>query len=96
MYPAFPVNFPNPVHPGDHFTGSVTFNGGSSYTLKLADSTQGWTGPDGRPLNGNAVSALDKQIANLPPGQADRWLSQHHYAYWTGCCCRASSSSSPR
>ena len=27
MFPAFPVNFSNTVRPGDHFTGSVTFNG---------------------------------------------------------------------
>jgi len=33
MYPAPPVNFSDPVHPGDHFTGSVTFTGGGHYTL---------------------------------------------------------------
>jgi hypothetical protein len=43
MYPAFPVNFSNPVHPGDHFTGSVTFTGSGHYTLVLTDTTQGWS-----------------------------------------------------
>ena len=43
MYPAFPVNFSNPVHPGDHFTGSVTFTGSGHYTLVLKDITQGWS-----------------------------------------------------
>ena len=43
MFPAFPVNFPNPVHPGDHFTGSVTFAGGGSFTLTLKDTTAGWS-----------------------------------------------------
>ena len=43
MYPAYPVNFSNPVRPGDHFTGSVTHTSGSSYTLKLSDTTQGWS-----------------------------------------------------
>lgn len=43
MYPAFPVNFSNPVHPGDHFTGSVTFTGSGHYTLVLKDITRGWS-----------------------------------------------------
>ncbi len=43
MYPAYPVNFSNAVRPGDHFTGSVTFTGGSSFTLKLSDTTRGWS-----------------------------------------------------
>jgi len=43
MFPAPPVNFSNPVHPGDHFTGSVTFTGGGHYTLVLKDTTQGWS-----------------------------------------------------
>ena len=43
MFPAFPVNFSNPVHPGDHFTGSVTFTGIGHYTLVLKDTTQGWS-----------------------------------------------------
>ena len=43
MYPAFPVNFPNTVRPGDHMSGSVTFSGSSTYTLVLKDTTQGWT-----------------------------------------------------
>jgi hypothetical protein len=43
MYPAFPVNFSNPVRPGDHISASVTFSGTSTYTLVLSDSTQGWT-----------------------------------------------------
>jgi hypothetical protein len=43
MFPAFPVNFSSPVHPGDHFTGSVTFTGTGHYTLVLKDTTQGWS-----------------------------------------------------
>ena len=43
MYPKFPVNFTNPVSPGDHFTGSVTYNGGGNFTLTLSDTTKGWT-----------------------------------------------------
>jgi hypothetical protein len=43
MFPKAPVNFSDPVHPGDQFTGSVTFNGGGRYTLVLSDTTQGWS-----------------------------------------------------
>jgi Peptidase A4 family len=42
MYPADPVYFTNPVAPGDSMSASVTVSG-SNYTLKLTDSTQGWT-----------------------------------------------------
>jgi len=43
MFPAFPVNFSNAVKPGDHFSGSVTFNGSGHFTLVLKDATQGWS-----------------------------------------------------
>ncbi len=43
MFPAFPVNFSNTVKPGDHFSGSVTFNGSGQFTLVLKDATQGWS-----------------------------------------------------
>ncbi len=31
------------VRGGDHLTASVTYNGSSKFTMKLTDSTQGWT-----------------------------------------------------
>jgi Peptidase A4 family len=43
MFPAFPVNFSNTVRPGDHFTGSVTFNGSGHFTLVLKNTTRGWS-----------------------------------------------------
>jgi hypothetical protein len=43
MYPAYPVNFANPVSPGDSMSASVTFSGTETYTLVLTDSTKGWT-----------------------------------------------------
>jgi Peptidase A4 family len=42
MYPADPVYFTNPVSPGDSMSASVAVSG-TSYTLTLTDSTQGWT-----------------------------------------------------
>ena len=65
MYPAYPVNFSNTVRPGDHFTGSVTFNGGSSYTLVLADTTQGWSHTVNASLSGAANSSAEV-IAEAP------------------------------
>jgi hypothetical protein len=43
MYPKFPVNFPDPVAPGDHFTGTVTTDGTGSFTVTLQNTTKGWT-----------------------------------------------------
>jgi hypothetical protein len=65
MYPAYPVNFSNTVRPGDHFTGSVTFNGGSSYTLKLSDTTRGWSHTINASLSGAANSSAEV-IAEAP------------------------------
>ncbi len=65
MYPAYPVNFSNPVRPGDHFTGSVACNGGGSYTLTLTDATQGWSHIVNATLNGAANSSAEV-IAEAP------------------------------
>ena len=65
MYPAFPVNFSNTVRPGDKFFGSVTFNGGSSYTLVLQDITQGWKHTVHKSLTGAANSSAEV-IAEAP------------------------------
>ncbi|MFJ4191364.1 G1 family glutamic endopeptidase [Kitasatospora sp. NPDC089509] len=46
MYPAAPVYLSQssyPVSAGDHIAASVTYAGSSRYTLKLVDSTAGWT-----------------------------------------------------
>ncbi len=43
MYPAYPVNYPSTVRPGDHMSASVTFSGSSTYTLMLTDSTERWS-----------------------------------------------------
>jgi hypothetical protein len=43
MYPATPVNFSNPVRPGDRFNASVTATTSDVFTLTLNDATEGWT-----------------------------------------------------
>jgi hypothetical protein len=42
MYPAAPVNFTNPVAPGDTITATVTTDGSGHFTLVLSDGTR-WT-----------------------------------------------------
>ncbi len=65
MFPAFPVNFSNTVRPGDHFNGSVTFSGTSTFTLVLADTTQGWSHTITATLAGAARSSAEV-IAEAP------------------------------
>lgn len=43
MYPKYPVNLSYTVAPGDHMTASVTYGGSGSFTLKISDSTRGWS-----------------------------------------------------
>jgi hypothetical protein len=43
MYPKYPVNYSNPVAPGDHFSSYVTTDGRGGFTLYLADTTRGWS-----------------------------------------------------
>ncbi|MDH6120319.1 hypothetical protein ABH930_005875 [Kitasatospora sp. GAS204A] len=65
MYPAYPVMFTNEVRPGDHFTASVTETGAGSFTLKLADTTQGWSHSIKRTLPGAALASAEI-IAEAP------------------------------
>ena len=65
MFPAFPVNFPNTVHPGDHFTGSVTFTGSGHYTLVLKDTTSGWSHTIHQ-TSAQATNASAEVIAEAP------------------------------
>jgi hypothetical protein len=65
MYPAFPVNFSNPVSPGDHFTGSVTFTGSGHFTLVLKDTTKGWSHTIKKTL-ASATRASAEVIAEAP------------------------------
>ena len=65
MFPDPPVNFSNPVRPGDHFTGSVTFTGSGRYTLVLKDTTQGWSHTVQKTRNA-AKNASAEVIAEAP------------------------------
>lgn len=65
MYPKFPVNYSNPVVPGDHFTGTVTTDGKGNFTLTLSDTTRGWTQTVTKKLR-SAKLASAEVIAEAP------------------------------
>jgi hypothetical protein len=65
MYPAGSVEINHTVKPGDKISASVTYAGSSSFTLKIADSTQGWTYSISKKLSGAARSSAEV-IAEAP------------------------------
>jgi len=65
MYPAYPVNYSSTVRPGDTITATVTYAGSSKFTLKLVDSTQGWSHTTTKSLSGAARSSAEI-IAEAP------------------------------
>ncbi|MFI9365937.1 G1 family glutamic endopeptidase [Kitasatospora sp. NPDC053057] len=69
MYPANPVYLSlssYPVSAGDHISASVTYAGSSRYTLKLTDSTRGWTYSTTKSLSAQRTSA--EVIIESPTG----------------------------
>ncbi len=65
FYPAFPVNYSDTVAPGDSFSASVTYTGGTGYRLVLTNNTRGWS----HTTNGTAPGALNASaevIAEAP------------------------------
>ena len=59
VYPGAAVNFPNPVSPGDQFSGSVTYQSPSTFNLVLKDNTKGWTQTVGVTLAGAQRSSAE-------------------------------------
>ena len=69
MYPANPVYLSTssyPVSAGDHISASVTYAGSNRYTLKLNDSTRGWTYTTTKSLSAQRTSA--EVIIESPTG----------------------------
>lgn len=56
MYPANPVYYSNPVSAGDHITATAS-RSGTSYTLVLSDTTQGWSKTTTKSYDGANASA---------------------------------------
>jgi Peptidase A4 family len=64
FYPAFPINFSNPVSPGDTINADVAVSGGS-VTITLQDATQGWTQRATQSSAGYALSSAE-WVAEAP------------------------------
>jgi len=64
FYPAFPVNFSNPVLPGDVINAEVSVSGGT-VTITLQDVTQKWTQQKTQANAGYALSSAE-WIAEAP------------------------------
>ena len=59
MYPGPSENYSNTVRAGDHFNASVTYTGGSSFSLFIQDTTQGWSHTTVASLSGAARSSAE-------------------------------------
>jgi hypothetical protein len=65
LYPANPVTYSNMVRPGDSITETVSFSGSDTYTMTVADSTQGWTKTTTKASAGDSRSSAEV-IAEAP------------------------------
>jgi hypothetical protein len=59
MYPSASVTYSNTVRPGDHFNASVTYQGNNSFSLYIADTTQGWSHTTVKSLAGAPRSSAE-------------------------------------
>ena len=59
MYPNPSVTYSNTVRAGDHFNASVTYEGNNSYSLFIADTTQGWSHTTVQSLSGAPRSSAE-------------------------------------
>ncbi len=85
MYPAYPVNLSYTVRPGDSLSASVTFNGGSSFTLKISDSTQNWSYSTNQSLSGAARGSAE-WIAEAPSSSSGVLpLANFGTVYFSSC-----------
>jgi hypothetical protein len=80
MYPAPPVNYTNTVRAGDHFNATVTYKGGSTFSLYLADTTQGWSHTTTATVAGAARSSAEV-IAEAPSSSSGA-LPLANFATW--------------
>ena len=62
LYPQAPVDFSNPLKPGDQLAASVTYDGSSKFTLTLDDLTAGWKQTVAKTLSGTARSSAESIV----------------------------------
>jgi hypothetical protein len=88
MFPALSVNLPNPVHPGDHMSASVTFRGAGKYDLFIRDSTRRWSRTIVR-VHGGLHRSSAEVIAEAPELDINnvavlQALANFGTVHWTG------------
>jgi hypothetical protein len=70
MYPADPVYWSDTVNVGDSMTGTVTDEGGGTYTLTLTDNTAGWTETTNQSISGasdgSAEAVIESPTSSYP------------------------------
>ena len=81
MYPANFVTINKTVTGGDKFSGSVT-RSGTSYTLKLADVTAGWTYTVTKTASGNANSSAEA-IMEMAADELTQWSGTDPFTSFT-------------
>jgi hypothetical protein len=59
IYPAASVEINQTVRPGDKISASVTYAGSSKFTLKISDTTRGWTYTTTKTESGAARSSAE-------------------------------------
>jgi|HubBroStandDraft_5_1064220.scaffolds.fasta_scaffold11625_4 hypothetical protein len=91
MYPAVPVDFSNPVKAGDVLTASVTFSGTKTYTLVLADATQGWTKTATVSETGLARSSAEVVTSGPGADGGSTTLTDFGKIAYTGCAVNGTS-----
>lgn len=85
MYPAAPVYLSNVLKPGDALTASVTFSGTKTYTLVLADSTQGWSKTATAAEAGLARSSAEIVTSGPGASGSSPTLTDFGKITYTGC-----------
>jgi hypothetical protein len=84
MYPNYPVQFNDPVTPGDQLNASVVTDGQGNFTLTLGDTTAGWTETIQQSLP-QATLASAEVIAEAPSSATGVLpLTDFGTAYFTG------------
>jgi Peptidase A4 family len=66
MYPGPSENYSNTVRAGDHFNATVTYEGGESFSLYIADTTQGWSHTTNATLGSTPALSSAEVIVEAP------------------------------
>jgi hypothetical protein len=69
LFPAAPVFYNSPVQAGDQMSASVVANGGGSFTLTLADASEGWKQVTNKFVTGSTLSSAEV-VAEAPSSQS--------------------------